>query len=101
MAISNEHNLNAPLPAATPWGIRVRLRARDPFTRLVGADWQKLHWFASERERDAALADMAARHPYSAGRPAVVYQRVSKAPCAESSADPAGSSHGAKQRRSD
>jgi hypothetical protein len=81
MAISNEHNLNAPLPAATPWGIRVRLRARDPFTRLVGADWQKLHWFASERERDAALADMAARHPYSRSgdEPAVVFERVSEA----------------------
>lgn len=80
MAISNEHNLNAPLPAATPWGIRVRLRARDPFTRLVGADWQKLHWFASERERDAALADMAARHPYSrrGDEPSVIYERVSE-----------------------
>ncbi len=80
MAISNEHNLNAPLPAATPWGIRVRLRARDPFTRLVGADWQKLHWFASERERDEALADMAARHPYSrrGDEPSVIYERVSE-----------------------
>lgn len=80
MAISNEHNLNAPLPAATPWGIRVRLRARDPFTRLVGADWQKLHWFASESERDAALADMAARHPYSrrGDEPSVIYERVSE-----------------------
>ena len=29
------------LPVAKPFGIRVRLRARDPFTRLVGADWQK------------------------------------------------------------
>lgn len=79
MAISNEHNLNAPLPAATPWGIRVRLRARDPFTRLVGADWQKLHWFASEPERDAALADMAARHPYSrrGDEPSLIYERVS------------------------
>jgi hypothetical protein len=80
MAISNEHNLNAPPPAATPWGIRVRLRARDPFTRLVGADWQKLHWFASERERDAALADMAARHRYSrrGDEPSVIYERVSE-----------------------
>jgi len=80
MAISNEHNLNAPLPTATPWGIRVRLRARDPFTRLVGADWQKLHWFASELERDEALADMAARHPYSrrGDEPAAVYERVSQ-----------------------
>lgn len=80
MSISNEHNLNAPPPGARPWGIRVRLRARDPFTRLVGADWQKLHWFATERERDAALADMAARHPYSrrGDEPAVICERVSE-----------------------
>ncbi len=80
MTISNEHNLNAPPPAATPFGIRVRLRARDPFTRLVDADWQKLHWFATERERDEALADMAARHPYSrrGDEPAVVYEKVAE-----------------------
>jgi hypothetical protein len=79
MAISNEHNLNAPAPAELPWGIRVRLRARDPFTRLVGADWQKLHWFATENDRDVALADMAARHPYSrrGDEPSVIYEPVS------------------------
>jgi hypothetical protein len=79
VAISNQHNLNAPLPVSRPWGIRVRLRARDPFTRLVGADWQKLHWFSTERERDEALADMSARHRYSrrGDEPAVVYERVS------------------------
>ena len=78
MAISNEHNLNDPPPASRPYGIRVRLRARDPFTRLVGADWQKLHWFATELERDAAIADMAGRHLYSrrGDEPAVVYERV-------------------------
>ncbi len=81
MAISNEHNLNAPVPAARPWGIRVRLRARDPFTRLVDPGWQKLHWFATERERDEALADMSARHAYSrrGDEPSVVYERVSAA----------------------
>jgi hypothetical protein len=80
MAISNAHNLNTPPPAEKPWGIRVRLRASDPFTRLVGADWQKLHWFATERERDAALADMAARHPYSrrGDEPSVIYERVTE-----------------------
>jgi hypothetical protein len=81
VAISNEHNLNVPPPATRPWGIRVRLRARDPFTRLVDAGWQKTHWFASERERDEALADMSARHRYSrrGDEPAVVYERVSEA----------------------
>ena len=79
MAIASEHNLNDQPPAATPFGIRVSLRARDPFTRLVGADWQKFHWFETERERDAVLADMASRHPYSrrGDEPTVIFEKVS------------------------
>jgi hypothetical protein len=82
MAIAHEHNLNGPPPAARPYGIRARLRARDPFTRLVGAGWHKLHWFATERERDEALADMAARHLYSrrGDEPTVIYEKVSAPP---------------------
>jgi len=78
MAISNEHNLNSLPPAVKPFGIRVSLRRRDPFTRLVGADWQTLHWFATERERDEALEDMASRHRYSrrGDEPAVVFEKV-------------------------
>ena len=79
MAISNPHNLRAPPPAARPFGIRVRLRPGDPFARLVGADWQRFHWFATERERDEALADMEARHVYSrrGDEPTVFYEKVS------------------------
>jgi hypothetical protein len=78
MAISNEHNLVLPIPASKPYGIRVRLRARDPFTRLVGADWHTTHWFATEQERDAALADMSGRHLYSrrGDEPAVIYEKL-------------------------
>ena len=79
MAIAHPHNLIAAPPAAKPFGIRVSLRARDPFTRLVDAGWQKFHWFASERERDEAFADMAARHLYSrrGDEPSVIYEKVS------------------------
>jgi hypothetical protein len=78
MAIAHEHNLNFRPPAAKPFGIRVRLRARDPFTRLVGADWRKEHWFATERERDEALADMSSRHLYSrlGDEPSVVFEKI-------------------------
>lgn len=65
MAICHEHNLRAAPAADKPFGIRVSLKPGDPFARLVGDDWQKFHWFATERERDAALADMAGRHAYS------------------------------------
>ena len=77
MAIAHEHNLNFSPTAVKPFGIRVSLRARDPFTRLVGADWQKLHWFATERERDEALEDMSRRHLYSrrGDEPSVVFER--------------------------
>ena len=82
MAIASEHNLNDQPPATMPFGIRVSLRARDPFTRLVGADWQKFHWYATERERDAVLADMAARHPYSrrGDEPTVLLEKVAGRP---------------------
>lgn len=80
MATCHEHNLRSPPPPARPFGIRVSLLPGDPFARLVGADWQKLHWFATERERDAVLADMASRHPYSHGgdEPAVRFERISE-----------------------
>ncbi len=82
MAISNEHNLNTLPPKIRPFGIRVSLRARDPFTRLVGADWQKLHWFATEHERDQAFEDMSSRHRYSrrGDEPAVVFQKIADDP---------------------
>jgi hypothetical protein len=80
MAICHEHNLRSPPPAARPWGIRVSLVPGDPFARLVGADWQKLHWFASERDRDAALADMASRHLFSrrGDEPAVRFEKIAE-----------------------
>lgn len=65
MAICHEHNLRAAPPSEKPFGIRVSLKRGDPFARVVGADWQKLHWFATAHERDTVLADMAARHAYS------------------------------------
>lgn len=65
--ISNPHNLIAPPPpeSALRYGIRVTLRASDPFRRLLDAGWHREHWFATPRERDEALADMAHRHAYS------------------------------------
>ncbi len=80
MAISNEHNLNSRPPAIKPFGIRVSLRPSDPFTRLVGKDWQKLHWFATESERDLAFEDMSRRHPYSrrGDEPSVLFEKVAE-----------------------
>lgn len=64
MAIAHEHNLAAPVPADRPYGIRVRLRAGDPFRNLLGDDWSKEHWYATRAERDRMLAEMSQRYIY-------------------------------------
>jgi hypothetical protein len=62
----HQHNLVQPASADAerPYGIRVSLPGDDTFTRLLGDDWEKLHWYATERERDLAFANMAERHGY-------------------------------------
>jgi len=79
--LSNPHNLNA-LPPDTEkrYGIRVSLRDNDPFRRLLAEDWQTFHWFADARQRDAALADMSARHQFSrmGDTPTLQYEAVER-----------------------
>lgn len=67
MDISNPHNL---LAARLPdnerkFGIRVGLPAADPLRDVLGTDWHREHWFGTTSERDAALREMARRHPFS------------------------------------
>jgi hypothetical protein len=79
MGISNPHNLNrAPTIEPRPYGLRVSLRALDPFAQLCGADWQRTHWYTSAAERDAAMAEMSRKHEYSrpGDRPALVFTKV-------------------------
>ncbi len=65
MDICHPHNLNKPLDAPKPYGIRVSMRASDTFARLLGTGWHREYWYATREERDAALADMAGEHQYS------------------------------------
>ena len=81
MGVSNPHNLNQPSTSEPrPYGLRVSLRALDPFGKLCGADWQCSHWFRTTAERDAAMAEMSRKHEYSrpGDRPALVYTKVEK-----------------------
>jgi hypothetical protein len=80
--ICHAHNLARPVPASRPFGVRVRLRPGDPFARLVGADWYREHWFATERERDEALAEMSRRYPFFriGDEPSLVFERVERQP---------------------
>jgi hypothetical protein len=80
MQICHPHNLSHAVPAQRPFGIRVSLRPEDPFARLVGADWSREHWFATEHERDAALADMSGRYRFFrvGDEPAMVFEKIGK-----------------------
>lgn len=66
MSYCHRHNLvdKSRAEAERPFGIRVTLPAGDTFTSLLGDDWERLHWYRTEAERDAAFERMAARHGY-------------------------------------
>ncbi len=80
MEICHSHNLNRDLMVPKPFGIRVTLRASDTFARLLGTDWEQLHWYATREERDAALEDMAGEHLYSrrGDRPTLRFEAVER-----------------------
>jgi hypothetical protein len=81
MGISQAHNLRRPpIEQLRPYGIRVSLPSGDPFTKLLGTEWHRFHWYASADERDAALAEMSRRHQYSRSgdTPSLVFQKVEK-----------------------
>jgi hypothetical protein len=81
MQACQPHNLTQDEPnALRPYGIRVTLKPLNPFRNLLGPDWQKLHWYATAAERDAALASMALRHPYyrAGDVPDLRYERIEK-----------------------
>ena len=78
--ICHEHNLSRRRPDQRSFGVRVGLRPADPFAKLVGHDWHKEHWYATERERDEAFAEMSGRHAFSriGDEPALVFERVER-----------------------
>jgi hypothetical protein len=80
MDICHSHNLLKPLDQPKPFGIRVRLRPTDTFARLLGADWERLHWYETREERDRALEEMASEHLYSrrGDRPTPVYEAIER-----------------------
>lgn len=66
MSFCHQHNMVEPVKAGAErrYGIRVRLPAGDTFVSLLGDDWERLHWYPTEAERDAAYEQMATRHGY-------------------------------------
>lgn len=81
MGISNAHNLSSSAgQVLRPYGIRVSLPGNDPMRKLLGPEWNRLHWYATAEERDARMAEMARRHEYSrlTDSPSVVFEKVEK-----------------------
>lgn len=61
-------------------GIRVTLPSTDTFTRMLGDDWENIHWYATETDRDIAFNKMAARHGYyrETDSPTQVLEKISR-----------------------
>jgi len=62
----HKHNLVEPDKAGGErrFGIKVSLPAGDTFRSILGDDWEKVHWFPTEEERDVAYDRMASRHGF-------------------------------------
>ena len=81
MAIVAPHNLRRPdAGIQRPFGVRITLRLGDPFRKLLGADWNKTHWYGTALERDAAIIEMSRKHEYSrpGDKPALKFDKVEK-----------------------
>lgn len=67
MDYCHQHNLVEPdkADAEKKFGIKVSLPPGDPLAALLGQDWERVHWYATERQRNTAYDEMARRHLYS------------------------------------
>tara|TARA_R110000787_G_scaffold198429_1_gene309540 strand:- start:140 stop:388 length:249 start_codon:yes stop_codon:yes gene_type:complete len=78
----HQHNLVDPSTAGREcrFGIRVTLPAADTLRKVLGNDWERLHWYASEKERDEALEKMATRHGYyrTTDSPTQILEKISR-----------------------
>ena len=80
MEFCHQHNLVQPETdgAERKYGIRVSLPAADTMAQLLGSDWERMHWYASEEERDNAYENMALRHGYyrATDNPSQVLEKI-------------------------
>jgi hypothetical protein len=80
MPICHEHNLARAQARNCGFGIRVKLRSTDPFKNLIGADWNREHWYATREERDRTLKEMSERYLYfrPGDRPTLEFEKIDK-----------------------
>ena len=82
MDFCHQHNLVDQTTAGQerPFGIRVSLPLNDTLRNVLGNDWERMHWYPSETERDAAFVKMATRHGYyrNTDSPTQILDKVSR-----------------------
>ncbi|MEM6512725.1 MAG: hypothetical protein AAF660_06915 [Pseudomonadota bacterium] len=82
MDFCHQHNLVEPDSAGAerPFGIRVTLPEGDTLRNLLGDDWEKLHWYPTADQRDAAYEKMALRHGYyrKTDNPTQILEKVNR-----------------------
>ncbi len=78
----HQHNLVDPSRAGRDrrYGIRVTLPPGDTLRNVLGEDWERKHWYATEQERDDAYERMAVRHGYyrKTDSPTQVLEKISR-----------------------
>ena len=84
MEYCHQHNLVEPNTALLerPFGIRVTLPANDTMRKILGNDWERLHWYRTKEERDRAYDNMAKRHGYyrKTDNPTQILEKISRMP---------------------
>lgn len=82
MSYCHQHNLvrKDRANAERRYGIRVTLPADDTFSRMLGDDWENVHWYVTEAERDRAYDKMATRHGYyrQSDSPTQILEKISR-----------------------
>ena len=82
MSYCHSHNLVDPGEAGAErrFGIRITLPSTDTFRTVIGDEWERFHWYATESERDKAYESMALRHGYyrKTDAPAQVLEKVDR-----------------------
>ena len=56
------------------------LPATDTLRKVIGDDWERIHWYATEAQRDAAFDRMAERHGYyrKTDEPTQILEKISR-----------------------
>lgn len=82
MIYCHRHNLVSKDKAVAErkYGIRVTLPEGDTFARMLGDQWENIHWYATEEERDQAYEKMATRHGYyrNTDTPTQVLEKIAR-----------------------